>query len=223
MSLKVTFFSFTLLLLFNPSLAQDIIGNRDRVLVELSKRRTSTPVVDYDGSPFLNENFVKGEIHISKNKFIDVPLRYNIFSDNIEFKQNDIVYALLAEPKIKKVQFDGNTFLVEPIGKGKFEFLVLLDSGKVVLMSKKRVVLFQEKKRPSAFETKPPKAKFIRERDVYFYKIGQSGTTKVSSLKSLIENLPDKQGDVNQFAKKEKISAKKEEDLVTLIKYYNSL
>jgi hypothetical protein len=220
---KVSFLSLTLLLVFNASPAQDVTGNPDRVLVELSKRRTSTPVVDYEGSPFLNENFVKGEIYRSENKSIDVPLRYNIFNDDIEFKQNNIVYALPAEPKIKKVQFDGNTFIVEPIGKGNFEFLFLLDSGKVVLMSKKKVALFQEKKRPSAFETKPPKAKFIREHDVFFYKIGEREIKKVSSLKSLIESLPDKQDDVNQFVKKEKISAKKEEGLVRLIKYYNSL
>ena len=222
MSLKITFFTLTLLLILDASLAQDLTGNRDRLLVELTKQGTRAPVEDYEGSPFLDKTFVEGEIYSFKNKFIGVPLRYDIFNDNMEFKQNNYVYTLLPEPHIKKVQFDGNTFIVEAIGKGKFRFLTQLDSGKVVLMSKK-VVLFQKKRQPKGYETAATSAKFTRNQDIFFYKIGESGITKVSSLKSLIESLPDKQDDVNQFVKKEKISAKKEEDLVKLIKYYNSL
>jgi hypothetical protein len=218
--MKVTFSTLTLFLIFNASVAQEL-GNRDNMLVELSKRAARVPDVDYEGSPFLNETFVEGEIYTFKNKFIGIPLRYNIFYDNMEFKQNNAVLTLVAEPIIKKVIFGGNTFIVEPMGKGKFGFLALLDSGKVVLMSKK-VVMLREKKKGTGFEEASP-AKFIRGQDLYFYKIGERGITKVSSLKSLIESLPDRQDDVNQFVKKEKISVKKEEDLVKVIKYYNSL
>ena len=39
----------------------------------------------------------------------------------------------------------------------------------------------------------------------------------------MIASFPDKQEEVKQFAKKEKISPKKEEELVKLVRYYNSL
>jgi hypothetical protein len=45
----------------------------------------------------------------------------------------------------------------------------------------------------------------------------------VGNLKEMIASFPDKQEELKQFAKKEKISPKKEDELLKLIRYYNSL
>jgi hypothetical protein len=45
---------------------------------------------------------------------------------------------------------------------------------------------------------------------------------KVSNLKKMIDSFPDKQNELTQFAKKEKLSHKKAEDLMKLVRYYNN-
>ena len=42
---------------------------------------------DFDGTPYLNDNFIPGEVIINNSiRIEDVPLRYNIFSNRIEFR-----------------------------------------------------------------------------------------------------------------------------------------
>jgi hypothetical protein len=46
---------------------------------------------------------------------------------------------------------------------------------------------------------------------------------EIESLKKLIEAFPDKHDELNAFASKEKISIRKEDELIQLIQYYNKL
>ncbi len=226
MTLNFALLNTILFLTTSISFSQDFTGRdiRDHMLIELSKQGM-LPDEEFEGSPFLNETFVTGDVYSFNSKFAGIPLRYNIFNDNIEFKQNNVVYALIPEPRIKKVHLGGDVFLVEKHevkGKLKFGFLTLLDSGKVILMSKK-IVNFTEKQEPKALESASTPAKFTRAQDEYFYKIGKGDAMKIGNLKNFIGSFPDKQDELAQFAKKEKISAKKEADLIKFVKYYNSL
>ena len=66
-------------------------------------------------------------------------------------------------------------------------------------------------------------AKFSKSSDAYFYRIGSGELQEVDNIKDMIASFPDKQEELKQFAKKEKISPKKEEELLKLVRYYNSL
>ncbi len=59
--------------------------------------------------------------------------------------------------------------------------------------------------------------------DVFYFKIKDGTVEKVESIKKMIAGFPDKQTELTEFAKKEKISPKKEEELIKLVRYYNSL
>jgi hypothetical protein len=107
-------------------------------------------------------------------------------------------------------------------GKAKYGFLNLLDSGKVTLYSRK-MMRYQEAIKGRALDGGDVPAKFARMSDEYFYKIGTGELKEVGNLKELIASLPDKQEEIKQYAKQEKISPKKEEELRQLIQYYNSL
>ena len=70
---------------------------------------------------------------------------------------------------------------------------------------------------------KKPRQEVIQNKeDEYFFKIGNGQLTEISSVKKMIENFPDKQNELKEFVRREKIS-KNEEDLIKLVRYYNSL
>jgi hypothetical protein len=149
---------------------------------------------------------------------------YNMYEDYIEFKQKDIVYILDPDLMIKKIDMGAHVLVVENYEfkmKTQLGFLTLLDSGKVTLLSK-NIVAFQEQQPPKALESAPTPAQYSSLPDVYYYKIGNGEVMKVSNLKKMIDSFPDKQNELTQFAKKEKLSHKKEEDLMKLVRYYNN-
>lgn len=178
-----------------------------------------------EGTPYLNEQFVEGEIIFGESNRTKVPVRYNIFQDLMEYEQNGKALALDPSKKIKEVKMGDEIFIVDKYnleGKSKLGFLNLLDTGKMTLVSKK-IVKYQEPLKGRALDGGDLPAKFSRSSDAFFYRIGEGELKEVGNLKELIAGLPDKQEEIKQFAKKEKISPKKQEELRKLVRYYNSL
>lgn len=222
------FFRLALAFVFfsSAATAQRLVGRdlKDNLFIKASTSLDQS-YESIEGSPFLDAAFVPGEIITQNMRFDGIPMRYNIFNDQIEFKQNNSSYILAPETRIKQVHIGPNTFIAEEHevkGKLKLGFLTLLDSGKVSLMAKK-IVVYNPKTEPTALAPLSSPAKFTRTQDIFYYKIGNAPVSQVFSLKDLIKSLPGKQDEVNQFARKEKISVKKEEELLKLIRYYNSL
>lgn len=186
-------------------------------------QQASAPKIE--GTPYLNEQFVEGEIVFGEANRTKVPVRYNIFQDLMEYQQNGKALALDPSNKIKKVKMGDEVFIVDKYrleGKSKYGFLNLLDTGKMTLVSKK-IVRYQEPLKERALDGGDLPAKFSRLSDAFFYRIGDGELKEVGNLKELIASLPDRQEEIRQFAKKEKISPKKQDELIKLVRYYNSL
>ena len=162
-----------MLFIFSAAGAQQGMNLFDHMLIKLSEKTLyGDPAQEkVVGTPYLSEDFVIGDVYDNKGKYAGVPMRYNIYEDQIEFKQNGQLYILDPQPKIKKVDLDHRTFVVsqyEYRGKTRPGYFFLLDSGKVILMSKK-VVTYREQQPPKALESGPTPAKFSKSQDVFFY------------------------------------------------------
>jgi len=192
---------------------------------QLSALMTNSAVsAEIEGTPYLDDKFVPGVIY-HDNTLHKVPVRYNIFKDVIEYMEGTVNMSLEPGPNITKVFIGANTFVVQKFEfnrKTKFGYLALLDSGKVMLYSKK-VVSFEKAKKAEAPDYRDHLARYDREPDVFYYKIGDGELHEVESIKSMIATLPEKQDELTLFAKKEKISPKKEEKIIKFVQYYNSL
>jgi hypothetical protein len=183
--------------------------------------------VTIEGTPYLSESYVTAEILYAKGNLSKLPVRYNAFQDLIEYKQNGNSFVIDPTSQIKKINLGEQTFIVDKFeykGKTKYGFLTLLDSGKVMLLSKK-MITYSETKVSRGLDgvdvTSP--AKFSMAPDTYYYKIANGELQKVESIKEMIATFADKQEELTKYAKKEKISPKKEKDLIQLVHYYNSL
>ncbi len=181
---------------------------------------------DISGSPFLNDEFIKGSIFtVQRLKYVDVPLRYNIYNDNLEFKNPNNEILALATPEIVEKAVIGNTILAYlpylQAGKTKKGFFVVLEEGKASLYSKPGVV-FREATPPGAYQEAEP-AKFAKRPDDFYIRIGTGQAQIIGSKKDLIAAFPDNRDKVESFISKNKIKINKPDSLKELFKYYNSL
>jgi hypothetical protein len=143
----------------------------------------------------------------------------------MEYMQGTLNMYVEAGPKINKVSIGPTTYVArvyETKHQKKFGFFTVLDSGHVTLYCKK-VVSYHEAKKGTApnFQDKP--AGYDRESDEFYYQVGNGQLQELGSIKSMIASLPDRQEELSTFAKKEKISAGKEQKVVKFVRYYNSL
>jgi hypothetical protein len=174
------------------------------------------------GSPYVDDKYKDGMIYYGDKNY-SAPIRYNAYQDLIEYQQNGKALTLDANASIKKVIVGDEVFIpLSPEGAKKLSYFALIDSGKLTLYSKKRIVFTPFKQRGKIDGTDQP-AEFQKKPDIYYYQLGDGALQQVDNVKSLIANLPDKQDEMTQFAKKEKINTKKEKDIVQFVKHYNSL
>jgi hypothetical protein len=177
-----------------------------------------------DGSPYLNDKYENGVIYYS-NTSHTAPIRYNAFKDLIEYQQNGRAMVLDPSLTIEKVRIGTSTFVPQKYelnGQSKLGYFEILDSGNVMLFAKKKII-FSEAKKGGSLDGSDRPAQFRRATDEFYYKIGDGELYEVGSIKSMIKSFPAKQEELAQYAKKEKISPRKEKDIVQFVRYYNSL
>ena len=179
-----------------------------------------------DGSPYLNDEFITGDIFTtSKTQFPDIPLRYNIYNDEIEFKSPEgNISALVAPEIIDKVVFGNYTMVYAPYNYAKRMnrgFFRLVTSGKASLYARSNIE-YCEPVPPAAYKNAQP-AKFIKKADSYYIRIGEDAAQKIENKKGLPEIFPEHYKEITVFIKRNKTNDRKEGDLKELVDYYNSL
>jgi hypothetical protein len=181
---------------------------------------------DIKGSPYLNDEFETGSIYtVQRIQYADIPLRYNIFNDDIEFKTPTGEVQALATPEIVEKAVFGNTLMIySPYllgNKNKKGFFIILVEGKASLYAKPNVI-FKDATEAAAYK-EPEPAMFVKKSDEYFIRIGAGQAQIIGGKKELISAFPDNQDKIDSFISKNKIKINKPESLKELFDYYNSL
>lgn len=178
-----------------------------------------------DGSPYLIDDFINGTIFTtSKVQYVDIPLRFNIFNDAIEFRTNDDKVMAMATPEIiERVTFGEYEMVYAPFAvqkKIKRGFFKVILSGNISLYARPEI-LYQQPEEPGAYKEAKP-ARFVSKPDSYFLRIGLNEAIKVDKKNDVIDFFPEHNDEVAAFIKKNKIKTNKEADLKELVEYYNS-
>ncbi len=181
---------------------------------------------DIQGSPFLNQEFINGSVYTTtKFQYADIPLRYNIFNDNIEFKTPENKVLAIAQPEtIDKITFGDYTMEylsymnVKKVRKG---YMLLITKGKASLYAKPEVAYTKATEAGAYKEPEP--AKFERSSDIFYIRIETALAQRIDNKKDLIQVFSDHQNEIEAFVKKNKINPAKEDELKSLVEYYNSL
>ncbi len=179
------------------------------------------------GNPYLNKEFQDGKL-ISKYNltFPVIPLRYNIYTDNIEYKSpKNKIFALNGHEKIKGFTIDDTTFLFSPYFKKKDKlssgYFQVLVSGKTTGLLKYTVYLLEAQSERPYKPAKPERfSKMIKS---FYIKIGDKPAVFVSRQKEVLQLFPKQKSQLSHFFKKENIHIQRQPDFVKLIKYINTL
>ena len=160
------------------------------------------------GSPFLNDEFIKGTVYTTtKQKYMDLPLRYNAYKDELEFITSDGQLKALSKPEIvEKVDFGNYNMVYIPYANAKkthHGFFIVLEEGWASLYSRS-VIIFNKADKPAAYQEAKP-ARFVLKPNAYYIRIGLEQAKKVDRKKELIDVFPDYNNEIETFIKKYKI------------------
>lgn len=177
-----------------------------------------------EGSPYLSKEFMNGDIIIDNFKFVGIPLRYNIYNDDIEFQKDDQILAIANPHEVRRIFIGDMAFIYSAYILSKeqtYGYFQLLSDGKAKVL-KKYEISYQMPKAEQAYRPEEP-AKFIPVPCKLYVTFGNDPALKFTNAKKLMKLFGDKKSEVEKFLKTEKLNLKNEEDLVSLLTYYNSL
>ena len=217
-------FAFGLLGFSQAAAFSTLRGLSDQFTFEKSKMNALDDI-NIEGSPYLNKEFILGEIVADDSiRFEKIPLRYNIYSDKIEFK-DDKEQILELDMSRQTYNFKLGNLWFAPLdyldnGNKKNGILEVMVEGNIRLY-KKYLVDFKPATKAAGYQDAKPD-RFIRMDDEYLIAAGSDMPETVRISKKLFERLKQFKPDIEQYAKSKGLKIKSESGLIQLIQYCNN-
>lgn len=183
----------------------------------------NTDYSEMNGTPYYTKDFVESKVFFTEDSVYKIPLRYNIFEQTMEYMSGSTVYAISNPEIFKEIEMGNQTFVYyynreNPKKSSYYELLV--DGESLLLL--RRETYYREAVPTKAMEDAKPPRFFSRPDEYYVVDINKS-LIQIKNKKSFAKIYTDKKSEISKFIKKEKISPKKQKDLIQLVKYYNTL
>ncbi|MFW6327994.1 MAG: hypothetical protein ACOC2F_06735 [Bacteroidota bacterium] len=227
---KIVFFLFLSVLpssAFSQSnIFRDLESFTDQYNFEKSETHAleGTSYNKIEGSAYLDQDFIPGEVKLNDTtRFEEVPLRYNVYSDKMEFMtpQNYILEIDNSDANftfyIGDQTFKNKNYLYN--NEKQKGILELLSDGEIKLYKKHRIS-FEPATKPKGFQEAEPD-RFEKEKDRYFISIEEERPQLVMRKKDLEKILKPHCPDIKDYIKSERIKVKNEKDLIKLIEHCN--
>ena len=220
-------FGIVILLFSISTFAQNAANANSRTFTDfLNIHNTSTSRNPYltsdeiDGSAYLNDEFVLGSILTKDNiRYINVPLRYNIYNDDIEFEMTKGSYLAISHPeKMKEIRIGDDVFIydIKRNKKGEqYGYYKLVEDGKIQLLSRFNIV-FKEGTTTTGYKAAEP-PKFNRNANSLYLKIGTKEPQQLSKKKDIGRIFGPKAKEITALMKAEGLNFRKEGDLIKLV------
>ena len=205
-----------------------------RTIMNTRNKNGSSTVENVKGSPYDNENFLKGTIIFGEKTYKNVWLRYNIYADEVEVKinaskdKNEEIYALNRDPEISFIIKDEKIRYTDLLRKNKRDKtsgnIVVLFEGENYALYKKKLKLYKESKKATTSLQRSFPARFI-DSEEYYVKIAEQTPVLIKLKLGDILNFlnDDKKNNVKNYVKENKIAVKKIPQLIQLLKYIDTL
>ncbi len=181
---------------------------------------------EIDGSPHENSDFVLGVVVTkSDQKYENIPLRFNIYNDEMEFKSDEGTILALTPPEfIDFIIIGEEKYIYIPYAIGNKllrGYFKVITEGKASLLVKQNIN-YKDAELPQAYKDAVP-ARFIRMQDDFYIRLGQLEAYHISNKKELTVILEDKAKEMDDFLKKNKTRFNRMDDMQKLVNYYNTL
>ena len=220
-NMKITFF---MLFIANTAFSQtDALGiisndaNYSRVINQnnLVDKKNEVKI---EGSPYLFNEYNLSKIGDYKD---EINIKYNIFSDEVEFVKNGQLLALNKTPDLSKIRFiNYNTILVlKEINGNNGYYLELFNNNGRQLLKKLKIRLEKGRTSQNSYDL-DRNSRYIKDEPIYYFFI-ENNLIASNKLKKIEGDLEKKGYNIKEILKKEKLSIKKDQDLIKLINLIN--
>jgi hypothetical protein len=181
--------------------------------------------LNFSGSPYLNDEYQTGNISFSDgNKYNNILLRYNIYSDQFEFTRENKDYALERNPDFYLITLGDRVFVYREFeykDKDDAGYLEQIVEGDYSLYLKHYILLrsiedigaFSEESKPTFWHQKP----------VIMIGSTQNKVAEINGSKDFLNKFPELRDSVDKYTGKKKLRLKSVEDYKDLISYLNSI
>lgn len=185
---------------------------------------TSQPAT---GSMYINERYMPAKVTGYDN---NIMVRYNAYSDYFEIKndQSDQVQNLPKNPEVEVTLVStNNTYRVfeykNEKGETNYGYLNVISEGPKVSFYKKELISLQPEFFPSnSYQTYKP-ANYKKEDNEYYIKLNNEIMFLPSKSKHFAKMMDENDKEVKTFIKKNNIDLEKEQDLVKLAEYLETI
>lgn len=178
---------------------------------------------EYDGSPYLLDEFRDAEIYLKNGRqYEDVPMNYNIHNDDFEFMTDDISYSLGNNNIVKNIKVGDRDFYYRNYTYNSARikgYLELVADGDYKIFKKHRVIYTEPKATRGYVEAQP--ARFSPRSPDYFIELADGNIVYFNKLKEIAELLPEKSDKLKDYIKDNRLKARREEDIITFADYIN--
>lgn len=218
----------SVLLLFPTiSVAQVTFNNPDEGgVVSYLTRNADYSDIKADGSPYLNEEFVKGEVYVYDSLGIRGELRYNAFNSEVEVSETKGSYFTLLKRPYIEAEIGDRLFKMytykDNNDLNRVAYFNPLNEGNIVLLFKPEIKL-KKAKAPETGYDKYVAPKYI-DISSYYIKLGEEPAREIKLKKKTFNNLlKNKKEAVVSFIKDKDLNLSSEEDVILILNYYNEL
>lgn len=182
--------------------------------------------VDYsevNGSPYFEEDFMKGKIVLNSGKAYEGPMRLNQYTEMVEIKTDDgTIFTIQEADEISYIMIGNRKFVYRPDPEDLYHTIAMesLYEGDFSLFQL-RSTRFQAAEPAQAYSDSQP-ARFIRNNDRFFL-LHADGYSEIKSKKSLLNILEDKKEEMKSYIRTENLDVRVPADLVRIMEYYDQL
>jgi len=173
---------------------------------------------DIAGTPYLNKNFQNAYIlKISGIEVKDMPLRYNIYSNNMEFMKDGNIFAIAFPSEIYRIKLAGKIFIYKQYqnaDKIQHSYFEVLYEGNFQLLKKYNTILQIPDK--SNFTDS---VRFVAKTPDYYLRRGEGKIYPIISQKHLEKILQPVHQPIIDYIKANKINGRDEQKLIGLMEF----
>jgi hypothetical protein len=178
---------------------------------------------DIAGSAYLSKQFQPSYVSkINGAEIKDMPLRYNIYNDQMELKKDGKVMSIALPNEVERINMGGKVFIYKPymtarnVRAGYFQVLY---EGDYQLLKREQVKL----RSPSEKTNQDDSLRFERTPPQFYLRYSNGMAHLVNSQKTLIKILQPIPQKLIDYIKSNKINTRDEKQLVDLMEYMDQV
>ncbi len=205
-------------------LAQEISMEKLEKFASQYGRTTSFRYPDLKGSPYLEEDFIRGTLEMENGDAMELNLRLNVYDNELEFETDQGIYVLKNPEKMSHIFLGESEYVYfespSPAeeSSGFFKWI----AGEECLLLLKHRVTYIPSVAAGAYEP-ATEAELRKESDTYYLALEGESPVKLKRKKRFILKLvPSQEEEISRYMKEEKISLYKNNDLIELIDFINT-